>query len=286
MRGAVRQTHPERLDRGGHGVRRVHAAAGTGAGDGARLEAIQILVADFIIGMHPNSFEHGHYVNGPAIKVSGENCSAINEDPGPIQARQSHHAARHILVAATDGDQAVKAFAAGNRFDGVGDDFAGHERILHAFCAHGDAIRNRDCAKYDCLAAGFVHALRDVDGELVDVHVAGRDHAPGGGDADLRFLEIFLRVACRVQHGPAGGALVTIQDNGRKLPFVGCAFAGFLAHISAESVVENARASKPWEESATTADYMNQRGAQRRTTRQNAKRGFHIFLVITGHNWS
>ena len=44
--------------------------------------------------------------------------------------------------------------------------------------------------KIIALAAGGIGALRRRVGQLVDVHVAGREHAPGRGDADLRLLEV------------------------------------------------------------------------------------------------
>jgi hypothetical protein len=52
-----------------------------------------------------------------------------------------------------------------------------------------------------------------MNGELVDVHVARRHHAPGGGNADLRLLEIFGFESDGVQHGAARRAFGTIDDN-------------------------------------------------------------------------
>ena len=45
--------------------------------------------------------------------------------------------------------------------------------------AHADAVGDGDRAEDDRLAAGGVRAGLGFDGELVDVHVARRDHAPG-----------------------------------------------------------------------------------------------------------
>jgi hypothetical protein len=47
--GAVGEAHAERLDRAGHGVGRVHTAAGTGAGDGHGLERGKRAVAHFTL---------------------------------------------------------------------------------------------------------------------------------------------------------------------------------------------------------------------------------------------
>ena len=49
---------------------------------------------------------------------------------------------------------------------------------------------------------------------LVDVDVAGRDLAPGRGDADLRFGEILGLEADGVEHGTAGGALGAVEHDG------------------------------------------------------------------------
>jgi hypothetical protein len=51
------------------------------------------------------------------------------------------------------------------------------------------------------------------------VHVAGSHHAPGGCNADLRFLKIIGGKTDRVQHGPAGGSLGAVYNDGRVLSF-------------------------------------------------------------------
>jgi hypothetical protein len=55
---------------------------------------------------------------------AGPDGAAVDEDRGAVQACDADQATGHVLVAAPDGDQAVEAFAAGDGFDGVGDDFA------------------------------------------------------------------------------------------------------------------------------------------------------------------
>ena len=55
-------------------------------------------------------------------------------------------------------------------FDGVGDDFAGDERILHAFAAHRDAVGNGDDIEDNRLAAIGVRAFLGFEREFINVH--------------------------------------------------------------------------------------------------------------------
>jgi hypothetical protein len=45
------------------------------------------------------------------------------------------------------------------------------------------------------------------------VHIAGRDHAPGGGNTNLRLGKIFLGEPHRIEHGATCGAVRTVKDN-------------------------------------------------------------------------
>ena len=212
--GAVGETHAERFDGAGHGVGGVHAAAGTGAGDGAAFDFGEIGVVHFAVGMFADRFEDGNDVNILIAETAGENRAAINENAGTIEAGHGDDAAGHVFIAAADRDDAVEPFAAHDRFDGVGDHFAGDEGIFHPFGAHGDAVGNGDGVENDGFAARFVRAMSGFDGELIDVHVARGDHAPGGGDADEGLFEIGDVETDRVKHGATGGAVWSIQDEG------------------------------------------------------------------------
>ena len=65
--------------------------------------------------------------------------------------------------------------------------------------------------KIDALAAGRIDARRRRARQLVDVHVAGREVAPGRGDADLRLAEIAIVEADRAQHRAAGRLLDAVE---------------------------------------------------------------------------
>ena len=51
--------------------------------------------------------------------------------------------------------------------------------------------------------------------ELVDVHVAGREHAPGRRDADLRLREVGVLESDGAQHRAAGACVEAVDDDAR-----------------------------------------------------------------------
>ena len=73
-------------------------------------------------------------------EVAGGDGAAVEHEAGDVEAGERHDGGGHVLVAAGDADEAVEGVAAGDELDGVGDDFAGDERGLHALGAHGDAV--------------------------------------------------------------------------------------------------------------------------------------------------
>jgi hypothetical protein len=63
--------------------------------------------------------------------------------------------AGHVLVAAADGHQ-PSIPRSRDRLDGIGDDLARHQRILHALRPHRNAVGNGDGVEDDGLAAGAI----------------------------------------------------------------------------------------------------------------------------------
>ena len=211
LRAGTGQAHAQRLNRGSHGVGRVHAAAGTGAGNRHFLDLLDLNLADIPPRVLTHGLEHGNDIGVAGARPDG---AAIDEDGRAIQPRHADQAARHVLVTTAHGHQAVKAFAAGHHFNGIGDHFPRHQRILHAFGAVGDAVGNGDRVENDALGAGGIRAFFGFNRQLVDVHVAGRDHRPGGGDADLRFLEVLVRETHCAQHGSSRRAFHAVDHLG------------------------------------------------------------------------
>jgi len=213
------QAHAERFNRGRHRVGGVHATAGARTGNGAILDFFETLIVEFMGCVLADGFEDRNDV-AFLLRVrmdAGEDGAAVDEHAGTIQAGERHHAAGHVFVATADGDEGVKSLGTGDGLDGVGDHLAGNEGVTHAGCAHADSIGNGDGAKNDRLAARGVGTRGGVAGELVDVHIARSDHAPGGGHAHDRFLEIFVLEADGPEHGPIRCAVGTVEHDGGML---------------------------------------------------------------------
>ena len=75
---------------------------------------------------------------------------------------------------------------------GICDQVTGHQRILHAGVAHGDAVANSDCRKYHRCAASHGNAQLDSLDDFVNVHVSRYDLVIRGNDADQRTLHLFF----------------------------------------------------------------------------------------------
>ena len=213
LRRAVRQAETHGLDRGRHGVGGIHPSAGSRAGDGFGLDLLEFLFRDFVCGALADGLEDRDDIQLALGQAAGHDGSAINKNRRTVHPGHRHHAPRHVFVTPADRDESVEALAAHNRLDRVGNDLARDERVFHSLGAHRNAIRDGDGIENRGLAARLVDAERGLAGELVDVHVAWRDHAPGGSDADLRLGKITLLVADRIKHRAARGAAEAIENS-------------------------------------------------------------------------
>jgi len=185
LRGTIRQAEAHGFDGGGHCVGGIHSAAGAGAGDGTGFHLLHFFYADFPRGFRADRFKNRNDVEVASIEAAGENGAAVHEDGRPVEPRHGHATGGHIFVAAADGDEPVEALTAHHGLDRIGDDLAGNERVFHPFGAHGYPIGNGDRVEDDGFATRRIDAQSRFTRELVNVHIAGRDHAPGRSDADL-----------------------------------------------------------------------------------------------------
>ena len=136
MRRAVWKTEAHRLDRGGHGIGRIHSAAGARSGDGIGLHIVQFFFGDFIGGALTDGFEDGDNIQLSFGEATRQDCSAVNKDSRTVHANDRHDACRHIFVAAADGHKSVKALTTHDRLDRISDDLARDERVFHPLGAH------------------------------------------------------------------------------------------------------------------------------------------------------
>src|SRR5690606_15612208 len=118
---AVREAQAERLERRCHRVRGVHARAGTGPRNRRRLDLLELGLADPAGRVRADRLEHGDDVATLRPRL---NRTAVDENRRPVEPGYRHRAARDVLVAAADRDEAVEPLARDDRLDRVRDHFA------------------------------------------------------------------------------------------------------------------------------------------------------------------
>ncbi len=77
--------------------------------------------------------------------------------------------------------------------------------------AHRDAVGNRNGVEHHALATGGVDTGGGGARQFIDVHVAGSEVGPGGGDAHLGLAEVRILEAHGAQHGARRGGLEAID---------------------------------------------------------------------------
>ena len=204
-RCAVGQRHPQGLDRRGHRVGRVHAAACTGTGAGLPHDVAAAGIVDAACDILAVALECRHDVERGAVgQVAGADRAAIDHQGGAVEPAHGDQAARHVLVAAGNGHQAVIPLGLHNGLDRVGDDVARRQREAHAIGAHRDAVADADGVEPHAHHPGRRHALTHSRRQFVEVHVAGIALVPHAGDADLWLLEVGRLEAGAQEHGLRG----------------------------------------------------------------------------------
>ena len=123
-----------------------------------------------------------------------------------VEPDHRHHHPGQRLVAAGDREEPVHPLGVDDELDRVGDPVARRQRGAHALGAHRDPVGDRDRVEEERQHAQRPQLVASRDGELVEVHVAGRDPVPGRRHAGLRQLQVLGRPAHRAQHR-AGGRL-------------------------------------------------------------------------------
>ena len=214
-RCAVGQRHPQGLDRRGHRVGRVHAAAGTGTGAGLPHDVAAAGIVDAAGDILAVALECRHDVERGAVgQVAGADRATIDHQGGAVEPPHGDQAARHILVAAGNGHQAVIPLGLHDGLDRVGDDVARRQRKAHAIGAHRDAVADADGVEPHAHHPGRRHALTHSRRQFVEVHVAGIALVPHAGDADLWFLEVGRLEAGAQEHGLRGPLRTGLGDPG------------------------------------------------------------------------
>ena len=206
-RPVSRQAHPQDLGEAVHRIGREHPRAGADARAGASLRLPELIHRHLPDLGLADVFEDFDEVDLLSLKFAGEHRAAADHDRGDVEARRGHQHPGDDLVAVGDEDQAVERVGHDHRFDGVGDQFAGAQRVLHPLVAHDDAVAYPDREELDGRAPRHPDAGLDRLGDLVQMEMAGDDLVGGVGDADHRPFDLPIRQSQRLEQGAVRGPL-------------------------------------------------------------------------------
>src|SRR3546814_15976853 len=96
-----------------------------------QLDLLEFLVAHAACGVLAHGLEYADDIQIFAIKTAWQNGTAINVNGRHVGAQHAHHAARHVLVDATDDHHPIHPLTPHTGFDPSGDNFASQQRLHH-----------------------------------------------------------------------------------------------------------------------------------------------------------
>ena len=214
-RAVAGKTQTDRLRQAVHGIGRKHAGAGAAGRAGGILDGAQFTFGHLAGFNGAHGLKDGDQIHpcaGLGRMVPGQHGATADHDGGQVQACRRHQHARYDLVAVGDQHQGVEGMRHRHDFDGVGNDFAASQRVLHAGVIHGDAIADPDGAEFNRGAAGHVDPVFNGLGDAVQVGVAGNNRVGGVGDANQGALDFHVRVADGFEQGSMGGPFDAFLD--------------------------------------------------------------------------
>ena len=83
---------------------------------------------------------------------------------------------------------------------------------MHTLVAHSDAVRNRDGAELQWVAATCVNTLLAGLGQTVEAQVARRDFVPRTRNTNLGLHPVFVAHSHSTEHAARGGFLNAVGD--------------------------------------------------------------------------
>ena len=149
----------------------------------------------------------------PPLVLAGHDGAAIEDQPRNIQAEQGHGGTGNGLVAAGNGNQTVKKMSTAHQFNRIGNDFPAHQRGLHPFGSHGNAIGHRDGTELNGGSPGGANPFLDFLGQAAVIKVAGSDLNPAVGYTHQRTFQILVAESDRFEVGTSGCPIGTVQKS-------------------------------------------------------------------------
>ena len=200
------------LEGHGHGVGRVLAAAGPGAGDGVPFDGGKLLVSDPPGGPLSHGLEHGNDGELPPLPLPGGDGTPVEDHAWNPTPDHPHGPAGYGLVAGGEDHHPVVEVALGHQFHAVGDHLPAYEARPHPGGAHADAIGDGRGPELKGEDPGLPKPGLHVQGQLAEVVVAG--HAVGEGIHHPHEgpSEVLVPHAHRPEHGAGGGLLQSLFD--------------------------------------------------------------------------
>ena len=222
--GAVaRQGDAQGLGKAADGVGGEHARAAAAGGAGRLLDPLALLLGHGAGGHLAHGVEEGVEVGlVPAVaRAAGEHGAAGDEDRGEVEAQGTHDHARDDLVACRDQHHGVEGVALDGALDGVCDDLAAGEGVVHALVVHGDTVAHADGGHAEGGAASHADARLDVVDDALQMQVAGDNVVSRADDRHEGAVELLVREAVCLEQAAVRGtrqALLYLVASHQKSP--------------------------------------------------------------------
>ena len=143
-RRTERQRQTERFDRHGHRVGGVHPTARARSRARVTNDVQTLLVSDRPGEILTVRLKRGNDVARLALSKTRADGAAVDHQRRPVETRHRDDTARHVLVAARNGDERVVPLRSHHRLDRVGDEVSRRQRVAHALGAHREAVAHAD----------------------------------------------------------------------------------------------------------------------------------------------
>src|SRR5438552_1290483 len=157
-----------------------------------------------------DGFERAYYGEILTIVVARFDRPAVDEDRGNIHAGDSDHCARHVLIAAANGQHAIHALRLTRSLNGVSNHLPRDKAIFHPLRAHRDAVADGNRAEDLWHRAGIAEGGDGAGRQIVQPYIAWGNSAVTIRHTDDWFVEVFISETHGAQHGAVGCALGSI----------------------------------------------------------------------------
>ena len=198
------KTQPHRFNRSTHRISCEHASTASSSWTRIFFNRCELLFINLAARNLTDSLKSTHNSEVTTSKFPRLNGSPIDKDRGNIHTCHRQHGARHIFIAATNGQNTIHALAIACRFNRISDHLTAHQGIFHSFGAHRNAITHSDRAKHLRHSPCLSSRVFGTSGQSIQSHVARSDRAVAVCDPDDWLAKIIITKTNRSQHCSIG----------------------------------------------------------------------------------